>query len=110
LSYLSGLRSDEDADTMTVKRITASLSEVASRALPDASAPSYGWWSLAANFLSAGMDEASRICAERAIRAGESLDESLEDEVLVRVIDHVIGADVSDEQLIWWLEQGEARL
>ena len=110
LDYLAALRDRDEIDTTTVKRTTASLSEVARRALPDAPAPSYGWWSLAASFLAAGMNDAGTICTDRAIRTGESVDDELEGEVLSVVLDHVIQSDGDPAELIWWLEQGEARL
>lgn len=110
LSYLERLRDDVDIDSTTVKRIVASLSEVARRALPNAPAPSYGWWSLAANFWSAGMNHACTVCTERAIRSGESVDDDLEGEVLALLLDHIIQSDDDPAELIWWLEQGEARM
>ncbi|MGM0557418.1 MAG: hypothetical protein ACQEVA_13630 [Myxococcota bacterium] len=110
LAYLDVLKADEDVDATTVKRIRASLAEVAGRALTPAPTPSYGWWSLAANFMARGMRDAATTCTERAIRSGESVDDALEAEVLALVLDHVIASEIGEEELVWWLEHGEQRL
>lgn len=110
LAYLRTLSQADRAEPTTVSRIRASLSDVGQRALTTSPSPSYGWWALAAHFLTCEMSRCAAIAAERAIRVGEVMEDSLESAVLTSVIEHIIESDGDDETLIWWLEVGEARL
>jgi hypothetical protein len=109
LPFLRTLDDDEDADQTTRKRVIASANEIATRWLPGAPTPGYGWWSLAANLLACGMPTQAAEAARRAIDDGESVDGELERRVVAAVLDWAI-RDGSQEKMVEWLEVAEGRL
>jgi hypothetical protein len=109
LPFVRTLEGDDEVDQTTQNRIGASAHEIATRWLPDAPTPSYGWWSLAANFLASDLHTQAALAARRALDDGESVDAQLEGRVIATVLDWAI-RDGSQEDMLAWLEVAERRL
>lgn len=98
-----------EVDSTTLRRIAASTAEILGRWIPDAPAPGYGWWALAANLLAAGFDREAALATRRAIDDGEHVDDALENRVLAAVVDHAI-EDGEPDEMRHWLTVAEKRL
>ncbi len=107
LPLIRRLDEDGDVDATTRRRVTESTGEILARWLPDAPAPSYGWWNLAANLQACAMHEQAARAARRAIDDGESVDPDLERRVIATVLDRVI-RDGSPTQMLEWLERADS--
>jgi hypothetical protein len=109
LPLLRDLEADDDVDQTTRSRVVASAKDIATRWIPGAPTPGYGWWSLAANLVACEMHTQAAAAAHRAIDDGESVDGELERRVIASVLDWAVREGTAEEMLEW-LEVAERRL